>query len=430
MLTLFMVSLPRCFPMKLIQCHLSSGQRVPLLVQDGTGAPLPVLVPFLYVQLKYRYSAYNTVAGHVRAIQAFYAYAQSRGLDADEAILACRFEAILALLDGFSVWLITGRKADNLAGRIGVYDSSPPQVDLRTRDQYLHKLKRYLSWCATRYIPRIRQDACAQFDINAAFVDVADAIERRFESHIVDIRPNQTRYRSLTDAQLQIIRGLIQPGSPSNPFPKRLQLRNWLMIELLLETGMRRGELLKLYTTDINQGSQHAYVSILDREQDPGDPRAEEPALKTSSRTIGMSSDLYKVYERYIQYQRRPIRGGKPMKMPFRYLFISDRGRPLSIRALASVFDRLFQTIEQAHPGLLPTLSAHDFRHTFADRFLAYLVEKRGYDLERAMDELRRICGWSVTSAMPRRYAGRYLAESACRHNAQRTSAAWKRLDD
>ena len=33
--------------------------------------------------------------------------------------------------------------------------------------------------------------------------------------------------------------------------------------------------------------------------------------------------------------------------------------------------------------GLLPALSAHDFRHTFADRFLAYLVEKRGHDLAR-----------------------------------------------
>ncbi|XJV38557.1 hypothetical protein AB3464_01565 [Pseudomonas asplenii] len=63
----------------------------------------------------------------------------------------------------------------------------------------------------------------------------------------------------------------------------------------------------------------------------------------------------------------------------YRYLFISDRGRPLSIRALSNVFDRLFLTIELAHPGLLPTLS-----HTFADRFLAYLVEKRGHDLERA----------------------------------------------
>lgn len=416
--------------MKLIQCRFSSGQRVPLLVRDGAAAPLPVLVPFLYVQLKYRYSAYNTAAAHVRAIQAFYLYAASRGVDADETILACRFEPILALLDSYSVWLISNRQADNLMGRIGVVDSSHPQIDLRTRDQYLHKLKRYLSWCATRYIPRIRQGSSTLTDIDAAFVDVAEAIERRFESHTVDLRPNQTRYRSLTDAQLQIIRELIRPSAANNPFTNRLQLRNWLMIELLLETGMRRGELLKLYTTDINQGSQHAYVSVLEREQDPDDPRAEEPALKTNSRTIGISSDLYEVYERYIQHERRPIRSGKPMKMPFRYLFISDRGRPLSIRALASVLDRLFLTIDLAYPGLLPTLSAHDFRHTFADRFLAYLVETRGYELERAMDELRRICGWSDTSAMPRRYAGRYLAESACLHNAQRTSAAWKRIDD
>lgn len=43
------------------------------------------------------------------------------------------------------------------------------------------------------------------------------------------------------------------PLTPTNPFPERLQLRNWLMIELLLETGIRRGELLKFYTTDINK---------------------------------------------------------------------------------------------------------------------------------------------------------------------------------
>lgn len=58
-----------------------------------------------------------------------------------------------------------------------------------------------------------------------------------------------------------LVRALIRPGAAENPFPERLQLRNWLMIELL-ETGIRRGELLKLYTTDINQGSQHTYVSI------------------------------------------------------------------------------------------------------------------------------------------------------------------------
>ena len=416
--------------MKLIQCRFSSGQRLPLLVQAGDATPLPILIPFIYVQLKLRHRAYNTAAAHLRAIQAFYAYAKSRDLDIDEAILACHFEAILALLDGYAIWLQSGRHADNLIARIGKAGTELfQQISSRTRDQYLRLLKKYLSWCVTRYIPRARQNSATQADINVVFADVADVIERRFESHIINARPDRTRYRSLTDKQLQIVRTLIRPGAAENPFPERLQLRNWLMIELLLETGIRRGELLKLYTTDINKGSQHAYVSINDREYDPRDPRVEEPALKTHGRTVGISAQWYEVYERYIQRDRRPLRDGKPMKLLYRYLFISDRGRPLSIRALSNVLDRLFLTIELAHPGLLPTLSAHDFRHTFADHFLAYLVEKRGHDLERATDELRRVCGWSETSTMPRRYAGRYLAESANLHNAQRTSAAWSGLD-
>lgn len=147
----------------------------------------------------------------------------------------------MALLDGYSVWLLSGDRQTTSAGRIGKADVSLfPKIDLRTRDQYLHLLKRYLAWSATRYLSQEPRCAATQQVINAAFVDVAETIERRFESHI--------------------------------PFPERVQLRNWLMIEPLLETGMRRGELLKLYTTDINQGARHAYVSIVDREHDPGDP--------------------------------------------------------------------------------------------------------------------------------------------------------------
>ncbi len=60
--------------MKLVQSHFSSGQRVPVLVQDGSAAPLPKLVPFIYVQLRFKHRAYNTVTAHLRAIQAFYTY--------------------------------------------------------------------------------------------------------------------------------------------------------------------------------------------------------------------------------------------------------------------------------------------------------------------------------------------------------------------
>ncbi|WP_415915575.1 hypothetical protein [Pseudomonas amygdali] len=58
--------------MKLIQCRFSPGQRVPLVVQAGNAAPLPMLVPFIYVQLKLRYRVYNTAAAHLSAIQALY----------------------------------------------------------------------------------------------------------------------------------------------------------------------------------------------------------------------------------------------------------------------------------------------------------------------------------------------------------------------
>ncbi len=131
----------------------------------------------------------------------------------DDAILACQFESILALLDGYAIWLQSGRQADNLVARIGKAKTAPfPQIDPRTRDQYLRLLKQYLSWCVTRYIPRARQNSTTLANIETVFADVADVIERRFESHIINARPDRSRYRSLTDTQLQIIHTLIRPG--------------------------------------------------------------------------------------------------------------------------------------------------------------------------------------------------------------------------
>lgn len=48
--------------------------------------------------------------------------------------------------------LESGRQADNLVARIGKAETALfPQIDPRTRDQYLRLLKQFLSWCVTRY---------------------------------------------------------------------------------------------------------------------------------------------------------------------------------------------------------------------------------------------------------------------------------------
>lgn len=67
------------------------------------------------------------------------------------------------------------------------------------RSQYLRLLKQYLSWCATRYTPRARQNSVSRANIEIVFADVADVIERRFESPIINARPDRDRYRTLTD---------------------------------------------------------------------------------------------------------------------------------------------------------------------------------------------------------------------------------------
>jgi len=119
-----------------------------------------------------RHRAYNTAAAHLRAIQAFYTYAKTQSPDIDETILACNFDAILALLDGYAIWLQSGRHADNLVARIGTVETAPyPQIDPRTRDQYLRLLKQYLSWCVTRYIPRARQNSTTLANIEVVFAE-------------------------------------------------------------------------------------------------------------------------------------------------------------------------------------------------------------------------------------------------------------------
>ncbi|WP_426186911.1 hypothetical protein [Pseudomonas sp. NFXW11] len=140
--------------------------------------------------------------------------------------MACHFESILALLDGYAIWLQSGRQADNLVARVGKAETAAfPQIDPRTRDQYLRLLKRYLSWCVTRYIPRARQNSTTQANIEVVFADVADVIERRFESHIINALPDRTRYRSLTDTQLQI--SGCNRRAPSNPAGCRTYGRGW-----------------------------------------------------------------------------------------------------------------------------------------------------------------------------------------------------------
>jgi site-specific recombinase XerD len=411
--------------MQILPCRLSTGKRLPVLFHQAQSQP--VLVPFLFLVLKRQYKAFNTIRNDLVAIKAFYEFFAQQNVDVDEALINGHFQPLLKNLERFTAWLSSSKQASNIAGRIGDKDiGRVPGIDPLTRDGYLKSLKLFLTWSVQRYL----NPGSGTTNIESSFLSLASTIALRFDSYLLAPKSRQINFRSLNDEEIAAIRELSHPSSPLNPFRKQNKLRNWLIVETFMETGVRIGEMLTLTTTCVNKGTKNCYLSVLNRPDAGEDTRANVPSIKTrnSQRTIAISESLYERIQWYVIHERRPRRDSRPMKLKHGYLWVSERGKPLALNSLASIISRLVDMIRKTNSNLLKNASPHSFRHTFAERFLAYLIEVKDFDMERAKDELRAICGWSETSQMPQYYARRYIHNMANLHNRDRVEAAWKRL--
>ena len=127
---------------------------------------------------------------------------------------------------------------------------------------------------------------------------------------------------------------------PDNPFAPETRLRNWLMIQMVLEVGFRRGEILKLRIDDVVPNP--AAVKVVRRPHDPTDTRKLKPSVKTWEKVAPLSPLLIGWLRMY-QTTKPPV-GRKGIGTP--YLFVSQAGRPLSIRAMAKVLESVRESIE------------------------------------------------------------------------------------
>jgi len=123
----------------------------------------------------------------------------------------------------------------------------------------------------------------------------------------------------------------------------RSEARNLTIFMLLLDTGLRIGELvsLKMQDVHINQG----YVKVM------GKGRKE--------RIVPIGNNAQKALQRYIfRYRTRPVHAG------IENVFLSVHGTPLTENSMKLMFSRL------ARRSGVRRLHAHLCRHTFATRFL------------------------------------------------------------
>lgn len=192
---------------------------------------------------------------------------------------------------------------------------------------------------------------------------------------------------------------VIHPDSMDNPWQRGfVRRRNWLIVVLLLATGMRRGELLNIQVRDLS--SREPKVDILRRADEVLDPRLIQPTPKTRERTLELRPAIMRNVWTHVTL-RREIKAAR--KHP--YLIVSEDGGPLAYKTI----DKIFADIRRACPGLEVNLSSHVMRHTWNERFSEQAEAMQLSDAveEKARNEQQ---GWADNSKSAMTYTRRYAA--------------------
>ncbi|MEB2320118.1 MAG: site-specific integrase [Pseudomonadota bacterium] len=229
------------------------------------------------------------------------------------------------------------------------------RVDVQTYASRLRYIADYLAFISTYVGEDLSESHRRELEVETGHGLAA------FQTHIPAVSKRAklgARIGLSSEEQARVV-GVVHPDSPDNPWKRGfVRRRNWLIVVLLLATGMRRGELLGLQIGDMHPNQPK--LRIMRRADAAEDPRTIQPNAKTNDREIELLPAIMRRLQAYLK-ERRGIRAARAIP----HIFVSEDGEPLS----TSSIDKLFRQLREACPGLPVTLTSHVLRHTWNERF-------------------------------------------------------------
>lgn len=380
---------------RLKQGRFASGERFPRVI-DRSGAIAFAPTEYSVHVLRSRELANSTVEAHLRAIIQALTWAEARKIDLQarfESLDLLSLEEVLDLRD-----FLRRRVRNNTAARNAEITTNVGSTTYCNRCLFVSE---YLCWNGTKYLTRLPAK-------DAKLPDASRRLRQLRSMMLANLPKRRSLDREGIGEEEQVFfLNAIKPGNQANPFQTRHQERNYALLRLYYETGMRRAEALKLKGEHlIGLGGNHPLVRVMRAPDDKTDPRSNEPCVKTLGRDVPVSVELAAALLRWMEIRRDPTRYSNTKKTGF--VFVARTGRPLSLRTVGDMFELL-----RARVRTLPSdLSAHLLRHTANDRFSAAVDREQ---LTEAQEKQARnyLMGWAKTSDQGSKYTVRHTRQRA-----------------
>ncbi|EOR3275828.1 tyrosine-type recombinase/integrase, partial [Escherichia coli] len=222
----------------------------------------------------------------------------------------------------------------------------------RTFSYRIHVFSRYLKWLCG--LVHSSKGIHAKYEVDVFIESIRAHIPRNSSLNM-----NEISEKSLNEEEIKVLFRLLEIGGIENPFHKEVQVRNRLIFTLLLNLGLRAGELLNLKIDDFDLRDNT--LSVVRRHDSKEDGRSYQPLVKTGERVIPLSDELAREIFDYISNSREKMTKRKKHN----FLFVAhctgkNAGEPLSI----SAYEKVISTLKRASPELY-NLSGHRLRHSW-----------------------------------------------------------------
>lgn len=385
---------------------MQSGERYCLLLDKATGMPL--YYPNLYMTTQVRNNS-NSVAAMESAlsgVNVLLSFCDEREINLSERFLKREFFTF-GELDAVRDYC----QQSFVKGGSGLPEEVIPitrkrrpsrKIGLASEYMRLTHIAKYTDWLATILLTG-EIERKTSLDITK--------MKKGFESR----RPsgkgrNQVgREKGLTREQEAVLLNVVRPGSERNPFEDQpTQIRNQLMILLLLHLGIRSGELLNIRVSDIDWAKNQ--IVIARRADEQKDPRRRQPLVKTLDRRLPMKDTLVQAIHRYVVQFRSKVPGARKHN----YLLVTHKSGPTQGQPMSrSAFIKVINLISEAAPELAD-LHGHELRHTWNNRFSEFMDASddppKHEEQERERSYLQ---GWKPDSGTAATYTRRFTREKA-----------------